>query len=512
MAKASHMRWLLDGVDAWNRRRQNEPFTPDLVGLNLYEEFEQRGLLAGDGFVPLDRVNLQHADLRCTVFQKPSSADVTSVVEFSANLRGANLNMANLVGAELAKARLDEADLSEAILNCAGLDEAILRGANLSGASLFKANLAYSDLDGVNLSRAVLKDASLWGTRLNGVNFYASEPWQANFHSSPGLESSATLSPADLDFGTIRTVANMLDAINELKHRYEQELSRWPEVQGVPALEQPRFYFRGHADRLWELKPYAMRHEGTRDHEGPMLNGLALRRPEDFSESSSALSWWVLAQHHGLPTRLLDLSRNPLVALFHACGPEVSWDDDGLVHVFGAVPSLIERFDSNRASIVANFARLERSKQLALLGVRDDGSSRTTIGGYWLAMRELCEMVRREKPEFGDYVDIQDLLRVFVIEPQQSLERLRVQSGAFLASAFHERFEREEVLGEDDADSVLGIGRGIPIYAHYQIVVPADAKRGILDELEMLDVTREKLFPGLESAAERIKKLFVGTD
>ena len=30
-----------------------------------------------------------------------------------------------------------------------------------------------------------------------------------------------------------------------------------------------------------------------------------------------------------------------------------------------------------------------------------------------------------------------------------------------------------------------------------------------LDELEMLDVTREKLFPGLESAAERIKKLFV---
>ena len=94
-------------------------------------------------------------------------------------------------------------------------------------------------------------------------------------------------------------------------------------------------------------------------------------------------------------------------------------------------------------------------------------------------MRELCEMVRREKPEFGDYVDIQDLLRVFVIEPQQSLERLRVQSGAFLASAFHERFEREEVLGKDDTDSVLGIGRGIPIYAHYQILVPADAKRGI---------------------------------
>ena len=510
MAKAWHVGWLLEGVEAWNRRRQDEPFEPDLADVNLYDVFEKCGALAADGFVPLGGVDLRYADLHRTIFQKPNRADATSIAEYGADLRGANLNMANLEMAELAKARLDGADLTEAVLSYATVHDADLREANLSGALLSKADLAHSNLTRASLSGAVITDAMVWDTELYGVNFSGSEPWKANFHSSPGLESTATLSSAESVLGTARSVASLLDSISELKRRYERELSKWPAASRVPALEQPRLYFRGHANMSWELKPYAMRHEGTKENEGRILNELMLRRPEDFNEFGAALSWWVLAQHHGLPTRFLDLSRNPLVALFHACGPGDGENGDGTVHVIGVVPSLIERFDSDRASIVANFARMERSKQLALLGFRDDGRARPVSRGYQAAMRELCDMVRREKPQFGDYVDIRDLLSVFVIEPQQILERLRAQSGAFLASAFHERFERGEVLGDEGAHGVLGIGRGTPVHASYQISIPADAKVGILNELEMLDVTREKLFPGLDSAAERIRGRFIG--
>lgn len=507
MADELHIQWLLEGVESWNHRReQQQPgFRPNFAGVNLYREFDQAGQLDDTGSVPLDGVNLQFADLRRTIFQEPSQEEVTSIAMFGTNLRGANLNQADLRGAELTRARLDEADLREANLAYATLDECVLWGSNLTRANLTRATLTHAVLSGAYLTGAVLEGASLWGAELDGVYFSGSQPWEANYHSSPGLESALRLPSGGSKVTTISTVEELLAAVRQLKSAYESELSKWPAAEGVPALNWPRFYFRGHADAGWVLCPYAMRHERTRGSEGAMLNELVLRRPEDFSPNGSAFSWWVLAQHHGLPTRFLDLSRNPLVALFHACEAPEQRERDGLLHVFAVTPNLIERFDGDRASIIANFARLDRSKQVALLGARDENSLGSHVGSYRPAMQELCELIGRENPRFGDYVDIRELLGVFVIEPQHSLERLRAQSGAFLASAFHERFEPTEVLTRAGSGPGLGIGQGVPIYSHYEMLVPADAKRSLLVDLEMLDITREKLFPGLDSAAQFVR-------
>ena len=506
MAEKLHIQWILEGVDSWNLRREQHPFTPDLAGADLHREFHQAGKLGDDGFVPLDGVNLQHANLRRTIFQAPSQEEVISTAGFSASLRRADLKMADLYGAELTKARLDGADLSQANLAYATLDECVLQGSNLTRAGLSRATLTHADLSDANLTGAVLEGASLWEAVLNGVNFARSQPWEAYFNSSPGLESALHLPSGGSDAPMISTVEKLLAAVRELKSKYESELSKWPAAEGVPALNWPRFYFRGHADSGWGLCPYAMRHERTRDSEGAMLNELVLRRPEDFRPNGSAFSWWVLAQHHGLPTRLLDLSRNPLVALFHACESAEHRERDGLLHVFAVTPNLVERFDGDRASIIANFARLDRSKQAAVLGARDEISLGSHVASYWPAMNELCQLISRENPRFGDYVDIRELLGVFVLEPQHSLERLRAQSGAFLASALHERFERAEILGKAGRGPGLGIGQGVPVHSHYEMLVPADAKRNLLIELEMLDITREKLFPGLDSAAEYVRR------
>ena len=46
--------------------------------------------------------------------------------------------------------------------------------------------------------------------------------------------------------------------------------------------------------------------------------------PNFFSDCTTALDYLVVLQHYSFPTRLLDFTENPLVALYMACATEKS--------------------------------------------------------------------------------------------------------------------------------------------------------------------------------------------
>ena len=143
MADEEHLRILRQGVDAWNKwRDEHSVIRPDLIGANLIE---------------------------------------------------ANLFAANLFGAYLL-----EADLSGAALMGADLSRADLSAANLSGAALLEANLSWANLSWANLSGANLSGADLSGGTVNWTVFGA-----VNLSVAKGLESVIHSGPSTIGIDTV---------------------------------------------------------------------------------------------------------------------------------------------------------------------------------------------------------------------------------------------------------------------------------------------------------------------
>jgi len=260
--------------------------------------------------------------------------------------------------------------------------------------------------------------------------------------------------------------------------------------------------YRGQRDSSWQNVAGILRPEfkALLEDEKRAVRKLISVQPHEFASDETMLDKLVRMQHFGLPTRLLDVSRNAMVALFFATdpGPRDSKPSDGMVTAFAIPPELEKYYDSDSVSCIANLANMTAEEKTEIYRLTEsltgDKSDTRNIKKFNEdgVIERLLQFIRAEKPYFQPIMNPMDLFVRYYVHPKMSNRRILAQSGAFI---------------------LYGIAPPKTMFFPYLIeetkfVVPQGEKGTIREALDNIGINESTLFPEIDKAAARIKNSY----